>query len=643
MGEKRFRVMFRGELAPGSEPGEVKAKLAGLFKTDVSKIERLFCGKPVVIKKDLDEPTAEKYRGALEKCGAIALVQEMPEEAQAVPAPRPAPVPRPAAPKPAAAVRCPKCGHVQESGDECANCGVIISKYKAREEQQKQAEAKVNEVLDVVHEHTSLLGHQAVWLAPEIPRDKLTAATTSLAKLQPGEQPLVLIDSTASGNAKNGLLLTDERLYGRDMGLQTEEIAFGAIRTAEIKSGMVNTLVINGEDFASLPINFDDQAFVAMLRTLSSLRPSVAEQATAAVRVARSTDVDQYISDIKEMLDDGYWQQAQENLEALLLKNPDDWELHLLLARSHLLAGKKAVPEAATNHARKAAELGAPATPEVADVISEILALDGHADEGATWLERAYETIESRKEQESYAKKIEEYREAAGLGTCWQFFDRSGKLVFELSKVEVVRDKLLSGELPPDSTCRKNRLGKPVPLADGIAKEEGKIEILFKPIAYHVKTGGIVVGGLIAVAALVAAVVMAFTGGIGMMGEFFEETGLDWDGMNIWARTAFIATLIFVGLSVFRMNFGGLLLVFIVGSITTTILTQGSFSFDQLHGFMMLAVLGMPLFIIFAVIFLGLAGAVGFGVGFVAGAVLGAVIGLIRLPGLPKMKTAPAG
>ena len=642
MGEKRFRVLFRGEIAPGSEPAAVKAKLAGLFKTDVANIEKLFVGKPVVIKKDIDEQTAAKYRQALEKCGAVAIVQEMPVPA-AAPAPQPEPKQEQAADAaPPAAVRCPKCGHVQESSNECGNCGVIISKYVAREQQQKQARAKSAEVLSVVHNYPSLLGFDAVYLTPEIPHDKLVAATTSLATLNPGEQPLLLIDATATGNAKNGLLLTDERLYGRNMGTPSEEISYGSIRTVEFKPGLLNMLLINGEEFVSLPVGIDTQAVVGMLKALSSLRPSAAERVTTAVRVARSTDIDQYIADIREMLDDGHWKQAQENLEALLLKNQDDWELHLLLARSHLLAGKLAVPEAATNHARIAAELGAPATPEVAEVISEILARDGRAAEGVTWLERAYEAIESSKEKEKFAKKIEEYRKAAGLGTCWQFFDRSGRPIFELSEIEVVRDKLISGELPPDATCRKNRLGKPLSLAEGIGKEEGKIELLFRPLAYHVKTGGLVVGWLIAIAAIVAAVIFAFTGGIGMIGEFFEETGLDWDGMNIWARGAFVATLIFVGLSVFRMNFGGLLLVFIVGSITTTILTQGSFSFDQLHAFMMLSVLGIPLFILFSILFLGIVAVVSFGAGYIVGMLVGALIGILRLPTLPKIKGAPA-
>jgi hypothetical protein len=68
-------VIYAGVLAAGREAAQVKSDLARLFKTDAAGIERLFSGQPVIIKKGLDPQTAEKYRVALEKAGAICEIK----------------------------------------------------------------------------------------------------------------------------------------------------------------------------------------------------------------------------------------------------------------------------------------------------------------------------------------------------------------------------------------------------------------------------------------------------------------------------------------------------------------------------------------------------------------------------------------
>jgi hypothetical protein len=68
-------VVYAGVLAAGRDAAQVKSDLARLFKTDAAGIERLFSGQPVIIKKGLDPQTAEKYRVALEKAGAICEIR----------------------------------------------------------------------------------------------------------------------------------------------------------------------------------------------------------------------------------------------------------------------------------------------------------------------------------------------------------------------------------------------------------------------------------------------------------------------------------------------------------------------------------------------------------------------------------------
>ncbi len=74
MSENTFEVAFEGRLAEGADLQKVKSNLARLFKTDVARIEGMFSGKRVVIKRGVDERTARNYQLALGKAGAVAEV-----------------------------------------------------------------------------------------------------------------------------------------------------------------------------------------------------------------------------------------------------------------------------------------------------------------------------------------------------------------------------------------------------------------------------------------------------------------------------------------------------------------------------------------------------------------------------------------
>lgn len=72
-----LELAFYGELAEGAELQETKVKVAGLFKTSAEQVEKMFCGKRVVIKNKLDMRTAEKYVSALLKNGAVCHIEKM--------------------------------------------------------------------------------------------------------------------------------------------------------------------------------------------------------------------------------------------------------------------------------------------------------------------------------------------------------------------------------------------------------------------------------------------------------------------------------------------------------------------------------------------------------------------------------------
>ncbi|MCK5639998.1 MAG: hypothetical protein KAJ19_04350, partial [Gammaproteobacteria bacterium] len=74
MSENTFAVAFSGQLVEGADPAQVRTNLAQLFKLDATKVEHLFSGKRVVIKKGVDQQTAGKYKLALHKAGAVAEI-----------------------------------------------------------------------------------------------------------------------------------------------------------------------------------------------------------------------------------------------------------------------------------------------------------------------------------------------------------------------------------------------------------------------------------------------------------------------------------------------------------------------------------------------------------------------------------------
>lgn len=85
MSDKTFAVVFSGKIVEGASVDRVKQNVARMFKVEVAKIERLFTGARVAIKKGIDETTAKKYQLALRKAGALCAVVDMSKAVKAAP------------------------------------------------------------------------------------------------------------------------------------------------------------------------------------------------------------------------------------------------------------------------------------------------------------------------------------------------------------------------------------------------------------------------------------------------------------------------------------------------------------------------------------------------------------------------------
>lgn len=132
MTQARFKIVFNGELMPDVSLETAKENLARLFKSDLTRINSLFSGGNVDIKRDLSENEADQYLKALQSAGAkvrkeqdlaasLSLVETDDHRTESSEAESNVPM------------TCPKCGHQQSKAVECSACGIVIDKFIARQ------------------------------------------------------------------------------------------------------------------------------------------------------------------------------------------------------------------------------------------------------------------------------------------------------------------------------------------------------------------------------------------------------------------------------------------------------------------------------------------------------------------------------
>ncbi|WP_339489399.1 DUF805 domain-containing protein [Pseudomonas sp. EL_65y_Pfl2_R95] len=135
MTQARFKIVFNGELMPDVALETAKDNLAKLFKSDNARINTLFSGSSIALKRDLLEDEADKYIAVLERAGAKARKEpdlaaslslvDTEDHSQTIDSPE--------------TMTCPKCGHQQAKAIECSACGIVIEKFLARQAAQEEA------------------------------------------------------------------------------------------------------------------------------------------------------------------------------------------------------------------------------------------------------------------------------------------------------------------------------------------------------------------------------------------------------------------------------------------------------------------------------------------------------------------------
>lgn len=168
MADAELAVVFRGRVIEGTDPVTVRANLAKLFNADAARIEKMFSGSAVVIKRGLDPEGAEKYRAALARAGAEVELVDLARAAPAAAAAQ--------APTPSAAARVPAAPNVPPQ--------VIPAAFQQKDSPPAALEATMADAGETLVDYQTLP-------APDIATDHLSVAEVgaTLVEHQPVAEP----------------------------------------------------------------------------------------------------------------------------------------------------------------------------------------------------------------------------------------------------------------------------------------------------------------------------------------------------------------------------------------------------------------------------------------------------------------------
>jgi len=71
-----YNIVFNGSIREGFTIDRVQNNLAKIFRTDRNKIEKLFRGRKIIIKKNINQELAKKYNIAFHKAGAKCIIEK---------------------------------------------------------------------------------------------------------------------------------------------------------------------------------------------------------------------------------------------------------------------------------------------------------------------------------------------------------------------------------------------------------------------------------------------------------------------------------------------------------------------------------------------------------------------------------------
>jgi len=146
---EKFSVVLTGKLADGFELPEVMDNIAQVFKLAPEKVEKLFGGKPVALKRGVEKSQAMKLRNVLARAGALGVIKADVIESEVATETAVAVVETEAPGNTATAhqksiadITCPRCGHQQAHSSNCGLCKMDLSLHLQRIKRREKMLAK---------------------------------------------------------------------------------------------------------------------------------------------------------------------------------------------------------------------------------------------------------------------------------------------------------------------------------------------------------------------------------------------------------------------------------------------------------------------------------------------------------------------
>ena len=255
-----YAIVFGGDIVEGLQAISVKAHMAKLLKADAAKMQILFSGKPIVMKRTADKAEATKYGSALKKIGADVKVRIIKPTAPTPPSA--APGRAPAAQVPNAKAPCAKAPEVASQ----AKAPRTITPQEAKTPVANKSALPAKPIAAV---NFSLKDNEGNLFdaAPDVPTPALDLSQFSLAEndgspiIEPSEQTERLdLDLSALSVAENDdtpLAAPEpevEKIQAPDFGLDEPGAALATIKE-QVERGKPDTsgmsLAFAGTDLLS--------------------------------------------------------------------------------------------------------------------------------------------------------------------------------------------------------------------------------------------------------------------------------------------------------------------------------------------------------------------------------------------------------
>ena len=75
MDQPTYRIIFNGTIAAGQVPADVRKRLSQIFKLDKDHVEQLLSGSRLILKRNLSQETALKYKQVFDQSGAVCSIE----------------------------------------------------------------------------------------------------------------------------------------------------------------------------------------------------------------------------------------------------------------------------------------------------------------------------------------------------------------------------------------------------------------------------------------------------------------------------------------------------------------------------------------------------------------------------------------